>query len=411
MPISLKRKTKSKRFVKIPKKIVKNNTLKKNNSQNNNQNSNNYENINELEETPEPYKYLIHNYKYNENERLARLGWNIKKWKSNFNPNVASTYKNSVTKENHTIYLHIDMHGRVITLPNKSIQFATIPKNMSHVCKIVHGKLGCKNWLYRLECFDNLPYQLSKGLFHNMNETNNTMEKRILKLNEGISSRDFYKVYEKIFLKLQKCNDSDVMHIVSIGKKEIPVLNQSIMKSTDNNYNMYTYNSTTGGNIVLKEYLHNTKKDTLQKGITCLYASGGMFRNKIMENIMVELCGDSFVDFNNMMAGRFDIKSYAIDTTKLLQKLKDLGYTQVYIMDYSCNSTGFAKSLNTPEKIAEFHKQQNAERNSRMLEQYHNLYPTRKPNAPLNIKPIKPIEIPSLRQAEVISYNGFPPSP
>ncbi len=405
MPITLKRKNIkiSKKNIKISKKNKTNKIKKKETEETNNeQNSQN----NELQE---PYKYELPNYKYNENERLLRLGWNINKWKNNFNPSKNSTY--NVTSENHTIYLHIDMHGKVPTFADKTYKFATIPKNMTHVCKIVHGKLGCSNWLYRLECFDNLPYQLSKGLFHNMNNGNNAMNKRVLKLNEGISSREFYDLYEKIFLKLQKCNDRNVMHIVSIGEKEIPVLNQTIMRTTDNNYNIYTYNSNEGGNIILKEYLNHTKKDKRQKGITCLYASGGVFRNKIMNNIMEDLC-DSFVDFDNMISGNFDIKSYETNTNKLLEKLNSLGYTQVYIMDYSCNTTDFSKSLNTLEKISEFHTQQNLNRNARMLEKYHNIAPTRKPSSLVVINPdeINHLKQPSYRVFPT-SYNGFPPSP
>jgi hypothetical protein len=300
------------------------------------------------------------------------------------------------TTDHHTIYLYINTHGMVETY-GRSIIYSNIPSTVNHITHIIHGKLGCVNFKYPHRLSFDIPSELSRSLFYlnQNNQTNKTNQPSInpqisiSRLNEGISSREFFELYRREIVGIHKCYDEEM----SFYQKQrldpkiyIPeeqreknkslklnnYLHKSILCRTENNYDMYTYNPNNQNNkvnIPLKTYTCDNNDIARNKfGIYCLYASGGRFCEQIMQNIIYDLF-KTHREYNKSI--------FMTNTNELLKTLTDMGYTQIYLMDTTCNSTSFSNELKNEKEINEFHSSLNRNRNARMFQSIHNVKQTR----------------------------------
>ena len=136
-------------------------------------------------------------------------------------------------------------------------------------------------------------------------------------LNSGISTKQFYSIYENVYLKNKAKLDRECLYNFSVEKIDI---HKEILRHTRNNYDIYTYNkdkkiknnietnisrsekniehlaasqqndiseSIENNYIISKNYSYNPNKDkSYQYGISCLYASGGILRDNLLKNII-----------------------------------------------------------------------------------------------------------------------------
>jgi hypothetical protein len=318
----------------------------------------------------------IHEYKRN---AINNLGLNVQGLLKELN-------KSSITTtHNHTIYLFLNTHGKLVSYKQNEFEKAVIPRGINHVSYVLHGKPNCVNCVFFREPRKQLAGQLTKGLFSvsdtNRSSPTNYITEQSEKLNNGISTNDFFRVYQQVFVPLQVCHDQNAERTGLLETQQLNIpLHKSILSTTHNNYDLFNYVIGGDGKLLFKKHHYDTL-DIHQTGIICLYASGGIFREKILHNIMGSL-GRSFKRSHNG-------KPYEIfdtDTNNILQKLNAHGYTQIYILDDSCNVSDYGHVLNTNEKVKAFHNSINRQRNNRIKHSSYGNSPTRRNNTTQSMK-------------------------
>jgi hypothetical protein len=299
------------------------------------------------------------NYKHPTNDFnyiLEQMGTSLQNFLEQLNTNK--------TTSEHTIYLHVRMHGAV-----HKKKKVVIPKETLHITHILQGFLGCVNIVRCYECYERIPYVLSKGLMTlTSSEIYNTdfFTKRLKELNSGISSKEFLELYKKYNQPVDNIISENFENI-----KEYLPSNTTFIHSLQkkNRFDIYTYKKNQEGSLVYKTFSCKKKETSkIINGFTCLYASGGILSSYITQTINDLLC-DSFIDN--------DEEHYGTSTNKLLKKLNSYGYTKIYIIDDSCNVYDNNNTFNkmTNQEILSSYSQLKKTRNKRMLLHSHTHLP------------------------------------